>query len=119
MLASEQTEKNRGYHPFWYAKVLGIFHVNARLAGEAKESTRRIDFLWVRWFGHCEEHKHGSPPRALYKVGPVRGQTVSTGIVDPENVIRAAHLIPSFKDGREDISIFKPTIIEDIEGDWA
>jgi hypothetical protein len=118
MLGSQESDKDRGYHPFWYAQVLGIFHVNARLAGETKDSTRRIDFLWVKWFGHCDEHKHGSPPRGLYKVGPIRDQTALTGIIDPEDIIRAAHLIPCFKDGRDDLTIWEPTIIEDTEGDW-
>jgi hypothetical protein len=118
MLASEETGKDRGYHPFWYAQVLGIFHVNARLVGEPRDATKRIHFLWVKWFGHCKEHKNGAPPRGLYKVGPTRGKFVSTGIIDPEDVIRAAHLIPSFKDGRDDIEIWEPSVIEDSEGDW-
>jgi hypothetical protein len=118
MLASEETDKDRGYHPFWYAQVLGVFHVNARLDGEPRKCSRRIDFLWVKWFGHCKEHKNGAPPRGLYKVGPMRGKTVCTGIINPEDVIRAAHLIPSFQDGRDDTAIWEPGIIEDREGDW-
>jgi hypothetical protein len=118
MLPSEETDKNRGYHPFWYAQVLGIFHVNARLVGEPRESTRRIHFVWVKWFGHCDEHKNGAPPRGLYKVGPARGDSVSTGIINPDDIIRAAHLIPSFKDGREDAEVWESSIIEDSEDDW-
>jgi hypothetical protein len=116
MLASEETGKDRGYHPFWYAQVLGIFHVNARLVGEPRMESKRIHFLWVKWLGHSKEHKYGLPPRGLYKVGPMIGEFVSTGIIDPEDVIRAAHLIPSFEEGREED--YEPSVIEDSEGDW-
>jgi len=40
--------------PYWYARVIGVFHafVSSSHAGVVGERTlRRMDFLWVRWFG--------------------------------------------------------------------
>ena len=43
-----------GTHPFWFARVLGIIHVNACYVGPGSthltEKWRRVDLLWVRWF---------------------------------------------------------------------
>lgn len=37
-------------HPFWYARVIGIYHMNVSHA-PTDTSKQRIEFLWVRWFG--------------------------------------------------------------------
>ena len=44
-------------HPYIYAHVLGIFHVNATYVGPgiADYRSRRINFLWVRWYQYVEE----------------------------------------------------------------
>jgi hypothetical protein len=43
----------RRWHPFWYARVLGIFHVMVQDLGPDSRSTvtQQMDFLWVCWFG--------------------------------------------------------------------
>src|SRR6266487_3624509 len=37
-------------HPYWYARVIGIFHAMVRLSGFGNEWVKN-DFLWVRWYG--------------------------------------------------------------------
>ena len=41
-------------HPFWFARVLGIYHVNVVYTGSGMldYTPRRFDFLWVRWFSN-------------------------------------------------------------------
>jgi hypothetical protein len=36
-------------HPFWYARVLGIYHTNVIYTGEGNADflPRRLEFLWV------------------------------------------------------------------------
>ena len=45
-------------HPFWYARVLGIFHANVVYTGPGMTDymPRRLHFLWVQWF-ECMEDK--------------------------------------------------------------
>ncbi|KIJ31574.1 hypothetical protein M422DRAFT_103442, partial [Sphaerobolus stellatus SS14] len=94
----EQT--SRRYHPYWYARVLGIFHCIVRIHGEME--WKEVPVLWIRWLGHADPTVRGSVnPRFLDQVGFVTGndQTESFGFIDPANVIRACHLIPAFAYG--------------------
>ncbi|KAJ8074151.1 hypothetical protein PM082_012443 [Marasmius tenuissimus] len=43
-------------HPFWYARVMGIFHAQVSLTrtrsnGQPWEERTPMEFLWVRWLG--------------------------------------------------------------------
>ena len=44
-------------HPYLYAWVLGIFHVNATYTGPdvAGYYSHRVNFLWVCWYQYVEE----------------------------------------------------------------
>jgi hypothetical protein len=44
-------------HPFWYACVLGIYHVNVIYIskGNVDYLPHRLEFLWVRWYER-EDH---------------------------------------------------------------
>ena len=42
-LGHEDEEEETKCHPYWYAKVLGIFHVNVRRSGHME--TKRMEFL--------------------------------------------------------------------------
>jgi hypothetical protein len=50
-------------HPFKYARVLGIYHVNVIYIGEknADYSPRRLEFLWV-WWWELEDYNSGWSP---------------------------------------------------------
>lgn len=91
-------------HPFSYARVLGIFHANIIYSGPGSKDfrSRRIEFLWVRWFEvmqNCStavgwDHCHLDTVRFL----PMANED-AFGFVDPSDVLRASHIIPSFADG--------------------
>ena len=54
VLSHEDTENP---HPYWYAQIIGIFHVDVRYRGPEipDHAPKRIDLLWVRWFA-CHTH---------------------------------------------------------------
>ncbi|KAJ8597800.1 hypothetical protein M405DRAFT_189408 [Rhizopogon salebrosus TDB-379] len=45
VLAHEHEDENP--HPYWYARVIGVFHVNVRYTtpGEYRASVKRVDFF--------------------------------------------------------------------------
>lgn len=90
-------------HPYWYARVLGIFHCQVlHLEPSAtNRSVQHMEFLWVRWFGTVPGHRSGSAVARLPKIGFVPDtDPLAFGFLDPSLVIRGCHIIPSFKDGR-------------------
>jgi hypothetical protein len=90
-------------HPYWYARVLGVFHVRVLHTGPAatNRSVQHLEFLWVRWFGTVEGHRHGFKVARLPKIGFIEEEDDSAfGFLDPSLVLRGSHLIPAFADGR-------------------
>lgn len=92
-------------HPFWYARVLGIFHAFVRHSGtqSAPSQACQMDFLWVRWFGRDLTFPSGFNARRLPRIGfvPITDAPCDPfGFLDPNEVIRAVHLIPAFQNGR-------------------
>ncbi|KIJ07352.1 hypothetical protein PAXINDRAFT_121100, partial [Paxillus involutus ATCC 200175] len=99
-------------HPYWYARIIGIFHVMVQHLG--RESTnravQRVDFLWVRWFGRDSHHKSGWAAKRLHRVGFFPGdEDFAFGFVDPNDVLRGIHLIPAFAHHRTS-SLLPPSI---------
>lgn len=84
-------------HPYWYARIIGIFHLNVRY--EAR--VRRMEILWVRWLARSMDTTLIWAARRLPRVGFYDGADPSAfGFLDPEVVIRGVHLIPAFTYGR-------------------
>ncbi|KAJ7016995.1 hypothetical protein C8F04DRAFT_1339278 [Mycena alexandri] len=101
MLLSHE-DKDDNPHPYWYARILGIFHTEVCHIGEQSKSARpiRMEFLWLRWFGHDIHHKAGWATRRLHRVGFVDFASGGAfGFIDPSELIRGAHLIPAFHYG--------------------
>ena len=107
MVLSNEDENCDEPHPYWYARIIGIYHVDVihnlrggtrSLAGEPV----RIDLLWVRWFGRHLDHRAGWAARRLHRVGFVEldEETPAFGFLHPSQVVRGAHLIPAFHHGR-------------------
>jgi hypothetical protein len=46
-------ETGLGSQPYWYARVIGIFHavVSSSHPGVKRRSREWMEFLWVQWFG--------------------------------------------------------------------
>lgn len=101
MVLSRESGPNA--HPYWYARILGVFHVRVVHLGPAatNRSVQHIEFLWVRWFGMAPGHRYGSKAARLPKVGFVPdSDPLAFGFLDPSLVIRGCHLIPAFNEGR-------------------
>lgn len=90
-------------HPYWYARVLGVFHAEILHTGPAaaNRSVQHMEFLWVRWFGLVPNHRFGFKAARLPKIGFVPDSDVAAfGFLDPSLVVRGCHLIPAFNNGR-------------------
>jgi hypothetical protein len=95
-------ETASGAHPYWYCRILGIFHAQVLHTGPnaTNRSIQHMEFLWVRWYGevHGQRWKPNTP--RLFKVGFVPDTDSSAfGFLDPSLVLRACHLVPEFKKG--------------------
>lgn len=93
------------HHPFCYARVLGVFHANVIYVGPGSKNFRsqRIEFLWVRWFEILQDRSAtlGWDQHSLDRVKflPMAHED-AFGFVNPADVLRACHAIPSFADGQ-------------------
>ena len=90
-------------HPYWYARILGIFHARVLHTGPAatNRSVQDMQFLWVQWFGVEPDHRSGLKVGRLPKIGFVpENDSQAFGFLDLSLVIRGCHLIPAFADGR-------------------
>jgi hypothetical protein len=63
VLADEDEAENK--HPYWYARVIGIFHAMVRQAAGVGGTTtfEQMDFLWVRWYGYDTHARSGFKAR--------------------------------------------------------
>jgi hypothetical protein len=90
--------------PYWYARVIGIFHcfVSSSHPEVKEQSLRRMNVLWVRWFGkEPGGYRHGFRNARLPKIGFVPSTDKSAfGFLDPEYTVRGVHLVPAFPEGR-------------------
>jgi hypothetical protein len=87
-------------HPYWYAHVLGIYHIESWLNGEQPVKQHLLEVLWVKWLAPLWNHKSGTKHARLPKVAFVdESDADAFGFLDPGQVIQGAHLIPAFISG--------------------
>ena len=101
MVLSCEDEEDKGkQHPYWYARIIGIFHAHVRHVGPSSKCSepQRMEFLWVRWFGRELSHCAGWKAKRLHRVG--FDEQDQFGFLDPNDVIRGVHLIPAFEHGQ-------------------
>lgn len=101
MVLSREADEHA--HAYWYARVLGVFHVSVLHTGPlaTNRSVQKMEFLWVRWFGMVPGHKSGFKAARLPKVGFIPDtDEFAFGFLDPSLVLRGCHLIPAYVDGR-------------------
>jgi hypothetical protein len=90
-------------HPYWYARVLGIYHMDTWLEGVGQTKKQQLDVLYVRWLAPLvsSEYRSGMQRARLPKVAFVdESDHDAFGFLNPRQVIRGAHLIPAFASGR-------------------
>jgi hypothetical protein len=99
VLNSEETTEE---HPYWYARVLGIFHANVIYMGEGTKdfNPRRLEFLWVRWYTIASKRESFSPGLLDCVQFPPMADDESFGFLDPADVLRGCHIIPRFSRGQ-------------------
>ncbi|KAI1798488.1 hypothetical protein LXA43DRAFT_1108138 [Ganoderma leucocontextum] len=93
-------------HPYWYARVINIFHANVCYVGpgamRASQKWQCIDFMWVRWFEPDPSYLVGFQHRRLPHLQFVDASNPDNtpfGFLDPDDIIRGAYLIPAFNHG--------------------
>ena len=101
MVKSPETGPNA--QPFWYACIISVFHalVSSSHPGVLEKTLHRMDFLWVRWFGvEPGRYQYGICYAQLPKIGFVESSDpYMFTFLDPAQVIRGAHLTPTFSEG--------------------
>jgi hypothetical protein len=103
MLLANSSNSDSLDHPFLYARVLGIYHVNIVYTGEGRldYNARRVDFLWVRWFRYIGNRSCAWNDLRLDSVDfPPMATEAAFGFIDPRNVLRGCHIIPRFASGK-------------------
>lgn len=103
MVLSHEEMSGDNPHPYWYGRVVGIFHVDVlHIDPRAKSPHKqRINFLWVRWFGRDMTFNAGWQAQRLHRVGFLDAkETGAFGFLDPALVVRGVHLIPAFAHGK-------------------
>ena len=107
----DKLDNNSEPHPYWYARVIGIYHVEVRHdhPDALSRGVQELQFLWVQWFGQDPDYEGGWKAHRLYRVGFVADDpidpndpTFASGafaFIDPAEVIRGIHLILSFAYG--------------------
>ncbi|KAH6911434.1 hypothetical protein BKA70DRAFT_1099295 [Coprinopsis sp. MPI-PUGE-AT-0042] len=96
-----QTGKPVLPHPYWYARVVGIFsaYVVHRSNPTARFKGQKMDFVWVRWLGrNLDDGVEGFEKGFFQRVGFLPAEEGEAfGFVDPAAIIRAAHIIPALE----------------------
>ncbi|KAG2061327.1 hypothetical protein BDR06DRAFT_848767, partial [Suillus hirtellus] len=93
LLGNEESEPGElTPHPYWYVRIIGIFHVYARYLGPDSDdrASRCVDFLWVCWFCRDSNHKSGWAAHWLHWIGFYDANEVGAdafGFVNPAQVI--------------------------------
>ncbi|KAG0692732.1 hypothetical protein DFH29DRAFT_1008196 [Suillus ampliporus] len=93
MMLSHEDDEDR--HPYWYARIIKIYHVNVWHYGPGavpQTAPTRMHVLFPGWSA-----------KRLHRVGFFkRDDPDSFGFVDPDQVIRGVQLIPGFSYGQTD-----------------
>lgn len=102
MLLAQDT--NTDNHPYWYARVTGVYHTIARYThpGTSDHFWRCIDVLWVRWFARDTSYATGFHHCRLPRLSFVTSDYpdfMAFGFLDPATVLRAAYIVPNFASG--------------------
>lgn len=84
--------------PYSFARVEGILRVKVIYNGTSPPLEKEMTVLWVRWYCISNEDEMGWENRRLPRVEFMKENEdwPAYGFVDPDDVIRAVHLIPDY-----------------------
>ncbi|KAG2128017.1 uncharacterized protein EDB93DRAFT_1096202 [Suillus bovinus] len=87
-------------HPYWYACVLGIYHMEVWLNNGSQPVKRNLKVLFVKWLVDLQSYKCGMKHTRLPKITFMEESDPDMfRFLNPGQVIRGAHLIPAFASG--------------------
>jgi hypothetical protein len=92
-----------GHHPFRYARVIGIYHVNAIYIGKGmlNYEPHRMEFLWVRWYANTDTIHMDWTSKQLDRLHFLpMAEADAFGFIDPSDVLRACYIAPAFAKGK-------------------
>jgi hypothetical protein len=58
VLAHEDNAEGASWHPYWYAQIIGVYHVVVQSLVDPT-AFHQMDFLWVQWFGRDTDTPSG------------------------------------------------------------
>jgi hypothetical protein len=89
-------------HRFIYGKVVGIYHVHVIYigVGMVDYTPLRMEFLWVRWYEPMDNLSVWETSTLDRVRFPPMADKHSFDFLDPADVLRGCHIIPSFAKGR-------------------
>ena len=118
LLASGDTEEAEQHH-FCYAHIVGAYHANVQYIGPGLNDykTRRLDFLHVRWFEQIPPELQRRVELDILRFVPINDKD-AFGFIDPAEILRGCHLIPTFAKGRPQSDRAVPSPIARDRNDW-
>jgi hypothetical protein len=102
MVMADSDDDTCPSHPYRYARVLGIYHVNVVYVGPGmlNYQPHRLEFLWVRWYQAPDNVSTGWNNRKLDSVRfHFMNDDQAFGFLDPSDVLRGCHVVPAFAKG--------------------
>lgn len=105
LLWHEEPNEESEAHPYWYTRIIRIFHVDIMHSGSRSTSSEKqqINFLWVGWFRQDVSFNAGWSAQRLHHVGflnVTNSGSGAFGFLNPSTVIRSVHIIPAFANGQ-------------------
>ncbi|OSD00042.1 hypothetical protein PYCCODRAFT_1437796 [Trametes coccinea BRFM310] len=101
-------------HPYLYARVVSIFHVNATIITpnlEEEPEAQLLHVLWVRWFDLDNTVPAGFAARRPYRLRFAGLDDDPFTFIAPSQVLRGVHILPAFHYGRSNAALPYPSII--------
>jgi hypothetical protein len=105
-------------HPWRYAVVIRILHVDGHMVNQDMSEAQRVDALWVRWLATDPTHPFGASVKRLERVEYMDPDDPEAyGFVHPDEVIRGVHIEPAVAHGKSRTR--SPKLVRDEDsGDW-
>lgn len=97
-------------HPYLYARVLSIFHVNAYCVNAPEEEPHLVQVLWIRWLDYDASAPGGFVVRRPHRLKFAHVSNEPFAFIDPDKIVRGVHLIPVFHHQRADNGLAGYTI---------